>query len=308
MSRTFLQLIQQAANELGIPEPSQVVGAVDDQSKLLLALAQREGKQFSVRANGEGGWNNLHKEYVFFTLVNTATTGNITSGSRVITSIPSTVGLVAEIWFVTGTGLPTKAKIVSVDSSTQVTLDRPCTATTTGVSLVFAQTGYSLPSDFEYFTQKSYWDGSYRWQLLGPISAQEKQVLRYGISPTGPRRRFYVRSNKLYLDPVPSTTNETIAYDYYSNAWCQSASGAAQTLWTADTDIYNLDEDCFILGIKWRYLRAKGLDYNEEETLYEDAASRVMSRDGGNRDLPLGAQGGQRFLNGENIPDTGFGA
>lgn len=300
--------MQQAANELGIPQPSQIVGAVDDQSLLLLALAQREGKQFSQLANGEGGWNDLHKEYVFFTNVQTATTGNITNGSRVITNIPSTTGIIAETWSVTGTGLPTKAKIVSVDSATQVTIDRPCTASTTGVSLVFAQDGYDLPTDLDYFAQRTYWDGSYRWQLLGPISAQEKQVLRYGISPVGPRRRFYIRLNKLFLDPVPSVANETLAYDYYSTAWCQSSTGTPQSLWAADTDIYNLDEDCFILGMIWRFLRKKGLDYAEEKNLYDESVSRVMSRDGGNRDLPLGAQSKLHFLNTENIPDTGFGA
>jgi len=108
--------MQQAADELGIPQPSQIIGAVDDQSRQLLALAIREGKDFSVLANGAGGWQNLHKEYVFFTQVLTATTGDITSGSPVITNIPSTAGVTAETFFVDGTDLPIKAKVVSVDS------------------------------------------------------------------------------------------------------------------------------------------------------------------------------------------------
>lgn len=301
--------MQQAADELGIPQPSQVIGASDDQSRLLLALAQREGKDFSVMANGSGGWQNLHKEYVFFTQVNSTTTGNITSGSPIITGIGSTSGVTAETWFVDGTGLPVKAKVFSVDSATQVTLDRNCTATTTGVTLTFAQGGYSMPSDFEYFVQKTYWDGVNRWQLLGPATAQEKQVLKYGINPSGPRRRFWVRINKLFLDPIPSTDNEAIAFDYYSNAWCESSGGTAQTRWTADTDIYRLDEDCFVEGIKWRFLRQKGLDYGEERTNYDQDCQRVMSRDGGARDLPLGASDDYPWLiTDANIPDTGFGA
>lgn len=302
--------MQAAANELGIPEPSQVIGAVDDQSRQLLALANREGKEFSVLANGYGGWQNLHKEYVFFTEVPAATTGNITNNSRIITNIPSTAGITAEIYFVDGTGLPVKAKVVSVDSGTQVTIDRPCTATTTGVALQFAQCGYALPSDFEYFTQQTFWDGVWRWQLLGPISAQEKQVLKYGITPTGPRRRFWVRTNYLFLDPVPSTDNEAIAYDYYSNAWCRSSGGTVQSLWTADTDLYNLDEECFIQGIKWRFLRAKGLDYLEEYTKYEEDCQRVMSRDGGNRDLPLDSTswGNFQLITTAQVPDTGYGS
>lgn len=301
--------MQAAADELGIPQPSQVIGAVDDQSRQLLALANREGNEFSVLANKNGGWQELHKEYVFFTQVNTATTGNITINSTVITNIPSTAGITADIYFVDGEDLPIKAKVVSVDSGTQVTIDRPCTATTTGVTLTFAQGGYAMPSDFAYFIQTTYWDGINRWQLLGPATAQEKQVLKYGINPSGPRRRFWIRKNYMYLDPIPSTDNETIAYDYFSDGWCSSAAGVAQSTWTADTDLYLLDEDCFIQGIKWRFLRAKGLDYLEERTQYDMDCGRVMSRDGGNRDLPLGAtNGGPFFLGYANIPDTNFGS
>lgn len=307
MSRTFLQLIQQAADELGIPQPSQVIGAVDDQSRQLLALSNREGKDFSAMANGNGGWQNLHKEYTFTTST-ISTTGNVSSGSAVITNIPSTVGIVAGTWAVSGNGLPYQAYVLSVDSSTQVTLTVEADASYTGTALIFGQVAYSLPSDFEYFVQKTFWDGAYRWQLLGPISAQEKQVLRYGISPAGPRRRFYIRTNKMWLDPVP-TEDTLIAYDYFSNAWCTSSGGTDQTIWTADTDLYKLDNDCFIQGIKWRFLRAKGLDYSEELAAYNADCIRVLGRDGGNRDLPINSSCADSFqlLSDRQVPDTNYG-
>lgn len=308
MSRTFLELIQQTADELGIPQPSQVVGAVDDQSRQLVALANREGKEFSVMANSRGGWQNLHKEYSFLTEVNAATTGDIVEGSKVITNIASTTNVVAGTWFLSGEGIPYKAVVVTVDSPTQITMDRPATATATGEAITFGKGGYDMPSDFEYFAQLTYWDGSYRWQLLGPISAQEKQVLKYGISPVGPRRRFYIRDSKFYIDPIPGVSDEVLAYDYYSNGWCQSAGGTAQNLWQADTDTYRLDEDCFIQGVKWRFLRAKGFDYMEEKASYEADCIRALSRDGGNRDLPLNARAPDvMLLNNSQVPDTGFG-
>lgn len=307
MARTLLELIQAACDEIGIPQPSAIIGQVDDQSRQLLALANREGKDFSVLANSRGGWQNLHKEYVFTTEVQAATTGNTTVDSAVITNIPDTTGIVAETWFVNGTGIPRDAKVVSVDSATQVTIDRPCTATGTGVSITFAQGGYSMPSDFEYFVQRSYWDGNMLWELMGPITAQEKQVLRYGTVASGPRQKFYVRSNKLYLVPVPSDDGTVAAFDYYSNAWCQSAGGTAQTRWTADTDTYKLDEDCFIQGMKWRFLRAKGLDYQQEKYDYDTDCMRVLARDGGARDLSLTQNTGLKFLGTDNIPDSGFG-
>ena len=99
MARTLLELIQQATNEIGILQPSQLVGQVDDQSRQLLALANREGKDFAMLANSRGGWQNLHKEYTFTTV----------------------------------SGTP----------------------------------DYALPSDFEYFVQSTFWDGSMRWELIG---------------------------------------------------------------------------------------------------------------------------------------------
>lgn len=309
MSRTLLQLIQAACNELGLPQPSAIVSGADDLSRQLLALANREGKSFSKKALPRGGWEKLFTEYVFQTEVLAATTGNTTSGSAVVSGIPSTAGITADTFFATGTGIPYQAKVASVDSGTQVTLDRVCTETGTGVAITFAQGGYALPSDLEFFAQRTQWDGTNQWEMMGPITAQEKQILRYGIGLSGPRKRFYLRNNKMYIDPVPDTDNETLSYDYYSKSWCESSGGTAQNLWAADTDVYRLDEECFILGIKWRFLRSKGLDYAEEKNEYDLECERVVSRDGaGGRVLPLGASGQSGFLiNNDNIPDTGFG-
>jgi hypothetical protein len=70
-------------------------------------------------------------------------TGDIASGSSVITNIsPNTTNLFPGM-FVTATGIPTLTKILTVDSSTQVTIDANATATTTGVSLTF-ETGFPL--------------------------------------------------------------------------------------------------------------------------------------------------------------------
>lgn len=306
MARTFLQLVQAAADEISVPQPSQVFGSADDQSRAWIALATREGKQFYKMASSNGGWQNLHKEYIFQTDVVTDT-GTTTSGSAVITGLADTSGLTDGNYMASGTGIPYEAIVLSVDSGTQVTLNRPCTASGT-VSITFGQFRYSLPSDFEYFANRTFWDGAYTWELLGPVTAQEKQVLRYGVSASGPRRKFYVKNNKLCLDPMPAVDGEVITYDYYSNQWCEDSSGNGQDRWAADDDVYKLDEDCFVLGLKWRYLRSKGLSYDQEFKDYQDACNTVMGRDGGARDLYINTRkDASMFISGENIPDTGFG-
>lgn len=64
-----------------------------------------------------------------------AQTGNITNGSAVVTGISvNTAGLAAGMG-VTGTGIPAGTRILTVDSSSQITLTQNATASTTGVAL-----------------------------------------------------------------------------------------------------------------------------------------------------------------------------
>lgn len=307
MPRTFLQLMQAFADEVGIPQPSQIVGGADDTSRQLLALANREGKEFSTMANSKGGWQELHKEYRFTTVCLTGLTGTTTAGSGVITGISSTTGITAGTWLLTASPFSNICNVVSVDSATQITVDLK--ATTSGsTSLSIGQAAYDLPSDFDSFAMRSFWDNAYRWELIGAIDAQEKQLLRYGVTAPVINRTFYIRNSKMWLIPTPSTNGELIAFDYYSNAWCQSSGGTPQSIWTADTDTYLLDEECFIQGMKWRYLRAKGFDYGQEKADYEMQAGMVMARSGGSRVLNLaGGSIWNRFIDHDNIPETNFG-
>jgi hypothetical protein len=62
-------------------------------------------------------------------------TGDISNTSAVITNIaPNTTGMLAGMT-VSGTGIPVDATIVTVDSSTQITISAPCTATTTALAI-----------------------------------------------------------------------------------------------------------------------------------------------------------------------------
>lgn len=239
MARTLLELVQTACYEIGIPAPQFLFSSTNDQELQLLALANREGKDFSCMANKNGGWQKLRTDYTFSTVIGEDT--------------------------------------------------------------------YDLPADLEYFVEKTFWDNQYKWSLL-PISAQEKQILRYGVGAGSIRSKFYIQDNKMVLNPVP-TSVQTIAFDYYSNYWALNTDGVTtQPRFLADSDTYLLDEDCFIQGIKWRYLRSKGLDYSEEFKAYQDDCQRVISRDGGQRDLPIGGSDfGTHLLNGGNVPETGYG-
>jgi hypothetical protein len=305
----LLGLIQQAAQELGIRSPSQIFGASDNQTIQLLALANREGRDFFNAGMRKDGWQALRQQNVFNLTGITGYTGTTTVGSYTMTNIsPSLTGSgIAAGWGMIDEGFPWDSHVVSFTSNT-VTLDTPASSNQVGETVSFGQDSYPLPNDFTSYMTSTSWDRDFRWQLLGPIDAQEWQVLKSGISPTGPRRRFRIMGNLWYVDPVP-TAPETCVFEYYSNAWCQSSAGAAQNSWQADTDYYSLDDDAFILGLKWRFLAAKKLDFTQERQTYDLLVSRLMAVDGANRDLPINAQAsGIRLLNEQNVPDTGYGS
>lgn len=315
---TLLEIIQNVYNELGLTNvPTQIFGNSDPQVAQILALANREGKDFYNRGFRKDGWQILRKQYTFTINAVSGLTGNFTTGSPIITNIlPNTTGITTSMLPYNTTYLPVDTTIVSVDSSTQLTTSSNSLASGTKQSFFCGQTNYNMPSDFAYYMTQTAWDRNFRWQLLGPLDAQEWQVLKSGISPTGPRRRFRFMDNQFVIDPVPgfsSSDNGSVeVFEYYSIAWCQSSgglTGTPQTLWVADTDNYLLDDEALTLGIMWRYLRAKRLSYDEEYHTYELLAERLMSRDGGERNLPMNASAsGIRLLNSQNVPDTGFGS
>ena len=64
-------------------------------------------------------------------------TGSITTGSAIITGISSDTSTMDVGMLVTGTGIPAGATILSIDSSSQITLDSNATATNASASLTF---------------------------------------------------------------------------------------------------------------------------------------------------------------------------
>lgn len=154
------------------------------------------------------------------------------------------------------------------------------------ITLIPGQEAYPFPSDLQYFLGGTMWDRSTHWQAIGPLSASEWQLVRSGIFPGGVNIRYRIMDGQIHFDPVP-TTNDTVVVEYMSSNWCQSAAGAAQAAFLADTDVPLLPDRLFILGLKWRYLAAKGMNYAEEKAAYDLALARLRARSETLQALPL---------------------
>lgn len=205
--RTLLQIVQAAANEMGLPTVATVVGNPDQQITQMLALANREGLELAAI---EGGWA-------------------VQRGEQLIT-------------------------------------------------LVAGTDNYAFPSDFAYYVQDAFWDRTTKWPLAGPLNAVDWQLLKAGLFPGGINARYRIMGGRIYFDPVP-TAADTIAIEYISANWCQSAAAVKQALWVADTDTPLIADDLFTLGVKWRFKREKGFDYGEDMATYQKALDRIHPRD-----------------------------
>ena len=310
---SLLTVVQDACNELSLPAPNSVIGNNDPQVQQLLALANLEGQTFLQLQGPWGGWPELNTVYTFNLVPVGPFTGDTTAGSDTITNMSSTAGVLVG-YGVSGTGVYQSSTVLAVTATT-VQMSAAASSTNTAASFNIGQISYDLPGDIRSFINATYWDRNFRWPMLGPLSPVEWEVIVSGISPVGPRIRFRVVNNKMQIQPLPGTDQtDQIAYEYVSNAFCTDSTGTARTAvggvcrFAADTDLYRWPENTLRLGVKWRFLRAKGLDFSDELRQYETARDFQLSVSGGSRSLRMNAvASGLHFLNYSNVPDTGFG-
>jgi hypothetical protein len=247
-------------------------------------------------------WQALTTEYRFTSLW-TQQTGTVTNGSAVITNIPSTAAIVAGTYMVTGTGINQDTYVQSVDSPTQVTLTQPSTASGTGVQLTFAKTKYAFPADYQRIVDRTQWDKSKHWEMLGPESPQQWQWLKSGYIATGPRIRWRILGNTFQIWPGVSTS-EYLGFEYVSKYWVTDAGGTSKGSFTADTDTCAFDDRLMVAGLKLKYFGVKGFETQLLQDEYDAILSSVKGEEQGAPMLSMAPRLSNVLLGPENIPDS----
>lgn len=175
------------------------------------------------------------------------------------------------------------------------------TATATAV-----QPTAALPSDLGYIMTDTMWDRTQTRPVLGPISPQAWQAWEARPILTSVIFGFRLRGNDFLTAPVP-TAGDLIYYEYISNLAVYASGGTVPTkeYFTVDTDFAVFDETLMERGVRWRFLRAKGLDYAQEYGLWANMLQRLSARD---KAMPrLNAAGGDwNWLGGPYVPSFGF--
>lgn len=161
-----------------------------------------------------------------------------------------------------------------------LTKEKTITATATET-----QSG-AIPDDFERMIEGTSWNRTRDRRVVGPLTPQKWQMLQTGLYSLM-WDAFRIRGGDFLMSPAP-TAGDIIAYEYVSKSWCTNAAGDTErSAWAADDDVPLLDDEIITLGIVWRFLKAKGLDYSEAFRSYETLVERKLANDGGMAVLDL---------------------
>jgi len=298
MSATMLQLVQQVTAELNLTVPTYVAGNPSQDTQQILALMNGAGYELLK----EYDWQALEKEYRFYTQFVNATATS-TQGSYVLNNVSNTTGLTTQ-YSITGYNVAQDTYVVSVNGNT-VTMSQEASLTGTN-SVLFAQTEYNLPSDFETITDRTHWDKTKHWEMLGPEDAQQWQWLKSGYISTGPRVRWRILGGTFQIWP-PMNTQEYLGFEYRSNAWAESAAGVPQQQFINDTDTTFFDSRIMVLYTKLKYFQVKGFDTTSLLQDYQRYLSIAKANDKGAPNLSFAPNPSKVLIGWANIPDTGYG-
>ena len=299
----MLSLVQQTAAELNLAVPSYVIGNQSQDVQQILALMNGNGYDLLK----EYDWQSLQVQYRFYTqsLTANATTVN---GSTTLTFEPGTdLSNVDSQWQLSGYNIPQDTYVVSANNTTKVVVMSQM-ATGDGVqSVVCAQTAYDLPPDFENITNRTQWDKSKHWEMLGPEDAQQWQWLKSGYISTGPRVRWRILDGQFQIWPIMNT-QEYLGWEYRSKGWARSATGAIKNSFTADSDTTVLDDRIMVLGTKLKYFQIKSFDTTALMQDYQRYLSIAKANDKGAPNLSFAPYPSKVLIGYANIPDTGYGS
>lgn len=162
---------------------------------------------------------------------------------------------------------------------------------------------YALPDDFGRFANLTQWDNTNTTRVQGPVTPAQWQYLQSsGLGGAAQfDKAFRIAGDLFYIYPTP-TAADSITFQYYSNQWI-----TGKEAFSADADEALLDEDLITLGLKYRYLQAKGDAYEEERNEYFRRLDSLQGADGGRNVISFGTS----MLIGDtvgNLPETGFGS
>jgi len=299
----MLQLVQQVTAELNLAVPTYVAGNTSQDVQQILALMNGTGYDLLK----EYDWQALQVQYRFYTKSITANATTVNGSFNLTFAAGTDLTGIDSQWQLTGYNIPQDTYVVSANNTTKVVVMSQMASGDGVQSVVCAQTAYDLPADFETITNRTHWDKSKHWEMLGPEDAQQWQWLKSGYISTGPRVRWRILDGQFQIWPVMNT-NEYLGWEYRSKGWARSDTGAIKNSFTVDTDTTVYDDRLVVLSTKLKYFQVKSFDTTALSQDYARYLSVCKANDKGAPNLSFAPYPSKVLIGYANIPDTGYGS
>lgn len=149
--------------------------------------------------------------------------------------------------------------------------------------------------ELRYIVNETIWNRTTREPVYGPRSGRTWQGYE-AVSITSPYSEYRIRGGELLFLPAP-TAGQTCAFEYVTRSTMTSSAGTTYRRNASDdTDLFLLDDEIILMGLIWRWKKAKGMEYSEDFLSYERMVVDAASRNGTKPTLSL--SGGQTYSDG----------
>jgi hypothetical protein len=162
----------------------------------------------------------------------------------------------------------------------------------------------AIATDFERFSNNTMWNRTSDRKFYGPLNNTEWQTLK-GSVQSGITNYFRIRGGYLLMNPVP-TVGDAIYFEYISEWWVDTTGNgdANASRYAADANTTILDENLITLGVIWRFLKQKGLPYDNQLQEYQIKLFEKQAKDGAKPIIRM--SGSSRLFLPVNEPEGNF--
>lgn len=179
------------------------------------------------------------------------------------------------------------------------------------INTVAGQAVYLWPTDFRVLAQSSLFNRNQYYELKGSTGLQFWELLKYGnlanLGCARYRNVYPLGVPGFEITPAPTGVQGLVAV-YYTKEFARDANGVSIPVFMNDSDTPKVPERYIELGVKWRFRRAKGLDFSAELAEYNSTIQTQFAKYAGLGEIRIGGRRRMDGLTGGYVRENGFGA
>ena len=166
----------------------------------------------------------------------------------------------------------------------------------------------TVASDFDRFANDTMWNRTTSEKIYGPLTDVQWQREKSDVT-SGVTNYFRIRGGSILFTPNP-VVSQTVKFEYYSKNWVDTGSGASPAVadgsaFDNDANTVVFDEELMTLGVTFRWLQGRGLDFTTAFSNYRERLEIVRGQDGAKPNIDMGELN-YGFL-GVNVPSSNYG-